>query len=143
MLVRRGPAIMLSLVLSAAALALAPSAVAGDGGTVKDVSSCEKDSKVKLTGRNSILSSHLKVELREDNRFEVTGVVWSDDEDVWDWRFKHNGDESASGDVKASQDTDKSFKIVRTMVNDSGPDTFVFRAENRRTAEVCRADVVY
>ena len=132
MLVRRGPAIMLSLVLSAAALALAPSAVAGDGGTVKDVSSCEKDSKVKL-----------KVELREDNRFEVTGVVWSDDEDVWDWRFKHNGDESASGDVKASQDTDKSFKIVRTMVNDSGPDTFVFRAENRRTAEVCRADVVY
>ena len=62
---------------------------------------------------------------------------------MWDWRFKHNGDESASGDVKASQDTDKSFKIVRTMVNDSGPDTFVFRAENRRTAEVCRADVVY
>lgn len=131
MFVRRGPAIMLSLVLSAAALALAPGAVAGDGGTVKDVTGCEKDSKAKL-----------KVELQDDNRFEVTGIVWSDDEDIWDWKFKHNGEVAFDGDVKA-KDEDKSFKIVRPMVNFSGPDTFVFRAQNRQTEEICRVDVVY
>jgi hypothetical protein len=134
MLVRRGPAIVLSLVLSAAALALAPSAVAGDGGTVKDVDKCDKD--------NSSTKAKLKVSLEPDNRFEVVGIVWSDDEDVWDWKFRHNGGDSADGDVKA-KDADKSFKVTRSMVNFTGPDTFVFRAENRRTGEVCRADLVY
>jgi len=131
MLVRRGPAIVLSLVLSAAALALAPSATAGDGGTVKDVTGCEKESRAKL-----------KVELQSDNRFEVTGIVWSDDEDTWDWKFKHNGEVAFNGDVKA-KDADKSFKIVRPMVNFAGPDTFVFRAQNRNTNEICRVDLVY
>ena len=45
---RRGPAIVLSLVLSAAALVMAPSAVASDGGTAKDTDPCEKASKVKV-----------------------------------------------------------------------------------------------
>lgn len=131
MTVRRGPAIVLSLVLSAAALAFAPSAVAGDGGTVKDVDSCSSSSTVKL-----------KVTTIDNGRLEVTGVVWSDDEDVWDWRFKHNADDSAEGTVRA-KDADRSFKIVRTMVNLDGPDSIVFRAQNRRTDEVCRASLYY
>lgn len=131
MIVRRGLAIVLSCVLSAAALAIAPSALAGDGEPVKDVTDCEKSSTAKL-----------KLLLNEDNRIEATGVVWSDDEDIWDWRFKHNGDVSAEGDVKA-KDEDKSFRIVRTMVNLDGPDLVVFRAENRQTNEVCRVDLYY
>jgi len=131
MFVRRGPAIVLSLGLSAAALMLAPSATAGDGGTVKDVDPCEKSSTVKL-----------RVTMLEGGQLEATGIVWSDDEDIWDWRFKHNDDLSYEGDVKA-KDADKSFKIVRTMVNFDGPDAIVFRAQNRRTDEVCRAELYY
>lgn len=131
MFVRRGPAIVLSLVLSAAALTFAPSATAGDGGTVKDVDPCSKSSTVKL-----------KVETIDGDRLEVTGIVWSDDDDVWDWKFKHNDDTSYSGDVKA-KDADKSFKIVRTMVNFNGPDSIAFRAQNTRSDEVCRAELYY
>jgi hypothetical protein len=131
MFVRRGPAIVLSLVLSAAALTLAPSATAGDGGTVKDVDPCEKASTVKL-----------RVTMLEGGQLEATGIVWSNDEDVWDWRFKHNDSLSYEGDVKA-KDADKSFKIVRTMVNFDGPDSIVFRAQNRATDEVCRAELYY
>ena len=131
MVARRGPAIVLSLVLSAAALAIMPSAMAGDGGTVKDTTNCSDFSNARL-----------KVELQPDNRFEVTGIVWSDDEDTWDWKFKHNGDNAFDGDVKA-KDADKSFKIVRPMVNFAGPDSFVFRAQNRNTDEICRVNLVY
>jgi hypothetical protein len=128
---RRGPVIVLSLVLSAAALVVTPGVAAGDDGTAKETNDCEKSSIVRL-----------KVITNENDRLEVTGIVWSDDEDIWDWKFKHNDDVSASGDVKA-KDADKSFKIVRTMVNLAGPDTVVFRAENSRTGEVCRSDLNY
>jgi hypothetical protein len=130
MFVQRGPAIVLGLVLGAAAPVLATSvAWAGDGGAVKDVDPCSADAKVKL-----------KVVDQGDQGLETTGVVWSDDEDVWDWKFKHNGDSSFDGSVKA-KDADKSFKIVRIMVNFPGPDSVAFRAENRRTGETCRAEV--
>lgn len=129
--VRRGPAIVLS-VLSAAALLIAPVAVASDGGTAKDVDECEKSSTYKL-----------RVVTDEDDRLEVTGIVYSNDDDIWDWKLKHNDDLSAKGDVKSDGDSEKSFKIVRTMVNLTGPDVIVFRAENRQTGEVCRGEVNY
>ena len=69
---RRGPAIVLSLVLSAAALAAAPSAVASDGGTAKDNNPCRRPSSVKI-----------KVEPDGDDRFDVTGIVYSNDDDTW------------------------------------------------------------
>ncbi len=131
MIVRRRLATVLSLVLGAAALVMAPSAMAGGGEPAKDKSPCEKSSTVKL-----------RVTPQDDGRFEVVGVVWSDDDDVWDWKMKHEGDVSAEGDVKA-KDADKSFKITRSMINFEGADSFVFRAENRRTKEACRADLVY
>lgn len=145
---RRGPAIVLSLVLSAAALTTAPGAVASDGGPAKDIGAdvpagfaftepekdggpCEQSSRVKL-----------KVDTDEDGRLLVAGIVWSDDDDVWDWRFKHNDELSDKGDVKA-KDLDKSFKIVRTMINFNGPDLVTFRAENTVTHEVCRAELYF
>ncbi|MFC4785059.1 hypothetical protein ACT8ZV_11315 [Nocardioides sp. MAHUQ-72] len=100
---RRGPAIVLSLVLGAAALVTAPCAVAGDGGTAKDKDPCSDSATVKL-----------RVEPYGDDRFEATGVVWSDDEDVWDWRFRHD-DVSARGSVRA-KDADRSFRMVRTRI---------------------------
>lgn len=133
MFVRCGLAIVLSLVLGAAALVGASSALARDGEIAKDIDSCQGD---------GTSTYKLKVTTNEDDRLEATGIVWSDDEDIWDWKFKHNDDLSADGDVRA-RDADKSFKIVRTMVNLSGPDTVTFRAENSRTHEVCRGDVYY
>lgn len=129
---RRGPAIVLSLVLSAAALVLAPGAGASDGGTAKDVDPCPAG-KVKL-----------KVD-PFDGQFEVTGVVYSDDDDTWEWRFRHDGDVSFSGSAKADGDAvGKSFRVVRTMVNFPGSsDYIVFRAENQHTGEVCRAELSY
>lgn len=131
MIVRRRLVTVLSLILSAAALALAPSAMAGGGEPAKDKDPCEKSSTVKL-----------RVAPQDDGRFEVVGIVWSDDEDTWDWKMKHDGYVSAQGDVKA-KDADQSFRITRLMVDFEGADSFVFRAENRRTNEVCRAELVY
>lgn len=135
MFVRRSPAIVLSLVLSSAALAFAPSALASDGGAakddpVKDTTSCSDTSRVKI-----------RATVQDDGAIEAVGVVFSDDDDVWSWKFKHNDDFSAMGDVKANENADRSFRIVRTMVDFSGPDDIFFRAENNRTGEVCKLEV--
>ncbi|MCW2796652.1 MAG: hypothetical protein JWM79_2149 [Nocardioides sp.] len=132
MFVRRSPAIVLSLVLSSAALAMMPSALASDGGPAKDVDDCMNASTYKL-----------KVSIDEDGRLAVVGAVFSEDDDYWSWKLRHNGDLSASGEVKAREDIDRSFRVVRTMGNFDGPDWIVFRAENERSGEVCRGELYY
>lgn len=129
---RRGPAIVLSLVLSAAALVLAPGAGASDGGTAKDTNDCDGPSSVKI-----------KADPNGSDRFDVTGVVYSSGDDTWSWRFSHDGDVSFKGESKADGDPDgRSFRVTRTMVNFSGAvDSFAFRAENEKTGEVCRVNV--
>lgn len=129
---RRGPAIVLSLWLGAAALVVAPSATAGDGGAAKDKDPCTDAGKVKV-----------KVEPYGDGRLEVTGVLFSQDDDVWDWRFRHQDEVSYEGAARADGDSDRSFKIVRTMVNVGGDDFIAFRVDNRRTGESCRAELTY
>ena len=126
---RSGPVIVLSLALSAAALVAAPSAVAGDDGVVKDIDPC---------GTGAI---KVRIEAYGDGRFEVSGVVYSQDSDVWSWRLRHNEDVSASGEVRADGDGEgRSFKIVRTMVDLPGSEFIAFRAENERTGLSCRAE---
>ena len=139
MSVRRGPAIVLSLALSAAALALAPPAQASDGGAAKGVSLRLRDDAAAVKKKDCDGSSEVKlrITLRDNGRLETVSTVWSDDNDVWSWRLKHEGDVSDEGGVKA-KDADKSFKIIRTMVDFNGPDTVNFRAENTKTGEVCR-----
>jgi hypothetical protein len=130
---RRGPAIVLSLWLGAAALVVAPSATAGDGGTAKDNDKCPDAGRVKL-----------KVEPYGDGRLEVTGIMVSDDNDLWDWKFKHNGDVSADGQARADGDGEgRAFKVVRTMVNLSGDDNISFRATNDRIDVSCKAELKY
>lgn len=138
MLVRRVPAIVLSLALGAAALISAPIALASDGGNATDNGPvrkpCETSSWMRLNAK--------PVEGNAD-RFDVIGAVFSDDDDVWDWKFRHNGDLSFSGDVRARDDIDRSFRVTRTMLDLSDVDDIVFRAENRRTGEVCRISYSY
>ncbi len=140
MLVRRVPAIVLSLVLGAAALVSAPIAFAGDGGNATDVET-DRDS----CGADTPTRAKLKVGTVDgnDSRLLVVGTVWSDDSDVWAWKLKHNGDVSDDGRARGTEETDLSFRVVRTMINFYGVDDVVFRAENQRTGEVCRASVSY
>lgn len=139
---RRSAAIVLSLWLSAAALVLTPGVATGDGGTAKETHAKETLPEKDTVPCDNASTVRLKVLINDDGRLEATGVVWSDDLDVWVWKFKHNDDLSATGDVKA-KDADKSFKIVRTMVNFIGPDTVTFRADNTSTDESCRVTVNY
>lgn len=136
MIVRRGPAVVLSLVLGAAALSVAP-ALATDGGAAKDgpvTKDCDDSSSVRL---------NVKPTDGNNNRFDVIGAVFSADDDIWSWKMKHNGDVSASDDVRARDDIDRSFRVTRTMLDFYGTDEIVFRAENQRTGEVCRATYDY
>lgn len=140
MLVRRVPAIVLSLVLGAAALVSAPIAFAGDGGSATDVET-DRDS----CGADTATRAKLKVGTVDgnDSRLLVVGTVWSDDSDIWVWKLKHNGDVSDDGRARGTEEKDLSFRVARTMINFYGVDDVVFRAENQRTGEVCRASVSY
>lgn len=136
MIVRRGPAIVLSLALGAAALSGAP-ALAKDGGATKDGvdwDPCDAGTATR---------AKLRVDKVEGNdlRLVVVGSVFSDDADRWDWRFKHNGEVSDEGSARGNENAERTFRVVRTMFNGSGVDDVVFRAENQRTGEVCRATV--
>lgn len=142
MFVRRSPAVVLSLALSAAALVSAPAAVASDGGAAKD-----SPPVVDRDGcdRGTSTTARLKVDTLDGNatRFQVVGVVFSDDDDVWAWRLKHNGTLSDDGRARGREDVDLAFRVSRTMINFDGTDTIVFRAEDQRTGEVCRTVVDY
>lgn len=135
MIVRRSPAIVLSLVLGAAALSVAP-ALAKDGGTAKDFerNPCDGPSWVRI--RTDSIDGN-------SDRFTVVAAVFSDDDDFWSWRMRHDGDLSAQGEVKARDDIDRSFRVTRTMLDFAGTDDVTFRAEDERTGEVCRVSVDY
>lgn len=138
MIVRRGPAIVLSLALGAAALSGAP-ALAKDGGTTRD--GVDRDQ----CNPSSVSRAKLRVDYADGNtsRLVVTASVWSDDADVWEWKLRHNGAVSDDGRARGREETDLSFRVSRTMINWDGTDDIVFRAENQRTGEVCRAFVPF
>jgi hypothetical protein len=137
MLVRRSPAIVLSLVLGAAALLSAPGAAWSDGGAP----AVEKDGCSPSTATRA----KLKVSTLGNNnsRLQVIGAVFSNDDDVWLWKLRHNGDMSDSGRARGDEETDLSFRVTTTMINFIGSDDVVFRAENQSTGEVCRVSVSF
>lgn len=146
MFVRRSPAIVLGLVLSAAALAPAP-ALASDGGATEGGKNpgpaveapvyAKSDPVLLIKDCSGASAVKIRATVMSDGEIEVVGVVWSDDEDTWSWKFKHNGDFSFMGEVKA-KDADRSFRIVRSMADLAGEDDVLFRAENNRTGEICK-----
>lgn len=121
--------VILSFVLGVAALVVAPAATAGDEpGLARGACS---DTSWK----------RLRVVPDGDGRLEVTGVVWSDDGDLWEWKMTHDGDVSSRGEVRADGDADRSFRIKRPMLDFPGTDVIAFRADNTRTGETCFAKV--
>lgn len=75
----------------------------------------------------------------DDGRLTVIGLVFSDDQDIWEWTMRHNGDVSASGRTRA-RDADRSLRIQRSMIDLPGQDSVVFIARNDETLEVCRRE---
>jgi hypothetical protein len=143
MSVLRSLAFGLSLALSSAALVGASSALASEGETAKidyraaepvpEFGKCDGASRVKV-----------RVEADAEGNLEVVGVVFSEGEDRWAWKFKHDDDFSAKGEVRAKdREIDRSFRVVRSMINFVGDDLVSFRAENVSTGEVCVADQNY
>lgn len=144
MIVRRGPAAVLSLSLGVAAVAMAPTATAVEGGPaegghvnarsapVKDTDPCSGDS-----------STRLRITDDDSGVLLARGMVWTQGTNRWAWRFLHNSDLSAHGVAKAHPGKRQAFHVTRSMVNLIGPDHFVFRAENLKDGEVCRVDVFY
>lgn len=141
MFVRRGPAIVLSLVLGAAALLAVPGTAWSDGGAAKDDAETNRD---VCDGSNGV-TARLKVSTMDGNsyRLQVVGTVFSDDSDLWDWRFKNNGVVSDEGRARGREDIDRAFRVSTTMINWDGVNTVVFRAENQQTGVVCRTVVDY
>lgn len=143
MIVRRGPAVVLSLGLGLAAMAMAP-ATAVEGGPVKGGHVSERTAPVKDTEPCSDQgTTRLRVTSEDSGVLVATGMVWTQDTDRWSWRFMHNSDLSARGVAKARPGKGQAFQVSRSMVNLIGPDHFVFRAKDLKTSEVCRVDVFY
>jgi len=124
-----------ALVVAAASAALAPllvgaPALAGDDDVVRRGGcSGATDWKVKASP--------------EDGRLEVEAEVDSNRTgQTWRWRLKHNGSLSASG-TATTGGASGSFEVRRVLVDVAGTDTFVFRARNPRTDEVCRGVLQY
>ena len=84
----------------------------------------------------------LKVDQESNGSLTVTAAVFSEDTDEWGWKLKHNDDVSAKGTVTA-RNADRSFRVVRSMVDFTGPDEIVFRAGNKDSDEICRGDVTF
>lgn len=79
----------------------------------------------------------------EDGRIEVEGEIDSNNPgQTWRWRLKHNGSLTARG-TATTGGRSGSFEVRRVLVDLQGADTFVFRARNPRTGEVCRGAVTY
>lgn len=86
--------------------------------------------------------AHWKLKAKpDDTRIEVEGEVDSNvNGQIWSWRIKHNGSVSAKGTGKTHAPSG-SFSVTRRMVDLSGTDSFLFRAVNARSGEVCKGTV--
>ena len=124
---RKSLAVVLGSVLGSAAIVFAPVAQADD--VEPDRGPCGPAS--------STASYRMRLVSYEDYRFTVSFAVFSDDLDEWDWKLVHNDDVSARGESQ-SRDADRSFRIVRRVIDAPGVDEVSFRAENNATGEVCR-----
>lgn len=128
---RRASRVLLGLGLAVSMGLAGPNAFARKDYAEVAKESCKRTSEVKL-----------KAEDAGSGVILVSASVFSEDDDTWDWKLKHNGDVSYKGTVKA-KNADRSFRIVKEMADFSGIDDIGFRAQNNATGEVCSLVVSY
>ena len=129
----RTPARTAALTLSAAALGLsaltASPAFAGGDDAVQRSGSCSAGTQWKIKAK------------ADDGRIEVEAEIDSNKVgQSWSWKFKDNGAVFATG-TSTTTGPSGSFEVERKPANQAGTDSFVFRAVNPKSGEVCRATV--
>lgn len=79
----------------------------------------------------------------ENRRIEVEGEVDSNRAgQTWNWRIVHNGSVAARG-TGVTGSRSGSFEARRVLSNGAGRDSFVFRARNEATGEICRGTLTF
>jgi hypothetical protein len=83
-----------------------------------------------------------KLKAKPDNsKIEVEGEIDSNKNGrVWTWTIKQNGTVAAKGQ-STTKAPSGSFSVNRRLDNLAGSDTFVLRAVNTSSGEVCRGSV--
>lgn len=115
--------------LFASAVIPAAAHASGGGTRVERTGSCSGSTDWKLKAKP------------DDSRIEVEGEIDSNKNgQVWAWTIKHNGSVSAKG-TATTKGPSGSFSVNRRMVDLGGADTFVLRAVNQKSGEVCRGTV--
>ena len=123
-----------ALTLSAAALGLSalaasPAVASGDDDAVQRSGSCSAGTEWKIKAK------------ADDGRIEVEAEIDSNKVgQSWSWKFKDNGAVFATG-TSTTTGPSGSFEVERKPANQAGTDSFVFRAVNPKSGEVCRATV--
>lgn len=99
------------------------------------------DARVQRSG-NCTGSTDWKIKAKpDDGRVEVEAEIDSNRTGQrWTWTLRHNGGTSANGS-SVTRGPSGSFSVERRLVDDAGSDSFVFRAVNPRSGEVCVASV--
>ena len=111
------------------ALAGPASASGGGDGRVERSGSCSGSTDWKLKAKP------------DDGRLEVEGEIDSNrNGQTWNWVIRHNGGIAARGQARTTAPSG-SFEVERRLANFAGVDTFVFRASNPASGEVCRGVV--
>jgi hypothetical protein len=123
-----GKALATSTAVALIALAglAGPAIVAAKDGDVIRTGSCSNrsDWKLKLSPENG----RIEVEFEVDT--PRSGQTWS-------WTLRKNGNRIGSG-ARTTNARSGSFEVRRVTSNPVGPDTFVGRAVNQVTGDVCR-----
>ena len=124
--ITRGASAALAMALVGSALLAFPAGVAAKDGDVIRTGRCTggSDWKLKLSPENG----------RIEVEFEVDGNV---NDQRWNVRFKRNGNVFWRG-MRTTQPPSGSFEVERPANDGPGTDSFVGRAKNPDTGEVCR-----
>ena len=125
-------ALTTSALLVVGAPGLSPSASASHGG--------DDDRVIKTGSCSGGADWKLKVKT-DDGRLEVEGEVDSNQSgQSWNWKIKDNGSVAAIGSATTGGRSG-SFSVERTITNQAGTDTVVFRA--KRSGEVCTGTIAF
>jgi hypothetical protein len=122
---------LLALVLVGGAIVAMPATAAAKAGDVIRTGACSNNSdwKLKLSPENG------KIEVE----FEVDTPKAGQD---WNVRIKKNGNVIWSG-VRTTNEASGSFTVRRVTGNPAGSDSFVGRAVNQTTGEICRGTATF
>ena len=118
-----------ALTLPVGLVAPAVASHGGGGGDVRTSGGCSGSAHWKLKAK------------ADDGRIEVEVEIDSNKVgQSWSWKFKDNGAVFATG-TSTTTGPSGSFEVERKPADQAGTDSFVFRAVNPKSGEVCRATV--